>query len=84
MTSETWASTYEHTFPDGKRLEVGWTFRCHGEKGKTYRYIKTVTNAEGDTWIECFGGSHQREQSRAFYPDRINTSSIKPPKRRAE
>lgn len=82
--TETWTHEYEYEFPDGKRLEIGWTFKCFGEKGKTYRFIKATTNAAGTTWIDCFGGSCQREQSRAFDPERINTASIKPPKRKVE
>jgi hypothetical protein len=84
MTTETWTHTYEYAFPDGKRLEVGCIFKCLGEKGKTYRFIKAVTNTGGTTWIDCYGGGGGREQSRAFAPERISTASIKKPKPKVE
>lgn len=70
--ADEWVISYEHELDDGTVLEVGDTFALRGEKGKRYRYIKTVHNPEhDDTWIDCFGGSSSREQSRAIYPDRI-------------
>lgn len=75
-----WSNAYEYEL-DGKTLVVGSTFKCYGEKGKTYRFIKAVTNAEGSVWIDCYGGSASKQMSRAIEPSAINPSSIKPPKR---
>jgi len=81
----TWTNDYTYTLSNGTILEPGMVFKCFNEKGKTYRFIKAVTNPnQGTTWIDCFGGSHGREQSRAISPERVNPSSIKKPKRKAE
>jgi len=83
MTTETWITEYEYELPDGTKLEVGLTFKCFGEKGKTYRFIKAVTNPNiPSTWIDCFGGSHSKQQSRSLDPERINPASVKRPKKR--
>ena len=82
MTSETWTYEYEYELEDGTNLEVGSTFKLSGEAGKTYRFIKAVTNpVVPSTWIDCFGGGYGREQSRSVHPDRIKPHSVKRPKK---
>jgi len=81
MTGTGWTKKYEHQLPNGKLLEPGWTFKLVGEKGKTYRYICTVTNPDiPSTWIDCFGGGGGKEKSRSVSPDRINPESARKPK----
>lgn len=70
--SEKWVTSYQHLLDDGTTLEVGDTFALRGEKGKRYRYIRTVHNPDlDDTWVDCFGGGHGREKSRSVHPERI-------------
>lgn len=77
-----WDATTEYEL-EGKTLTVGSTFKCFGERGKTYSFIRTVTNPDtGSTWIDCYGGSRDRQGSRAITPDTINPASIKPPPRK--
>lgn len=84
MTSEEWVHEYEFEV-GGKTLAVGSTFKVYGERGKTYRFIKAVTNpATGSTWIDCFGGSTSRQKSRSIDPEAINPTSIKKPKKKVE
>jgi hypothetical protein len=82
MTQTTWKKEYAFELPNGKVLEPGWTFKLFGEKGKTYRFISVVTNPDiPSTWIDCFGGSANKQKSRSITPDKINPDSAKKPKR---
>lgn len=78
---ERWSIAYRYEYEGGKALEVGTTFSCRGERGKKYRFIKFVTTDGGECWIDCFGGASGYGQSRSIHPDRVNTSSIRKPKR---
>lgn len=81
MTQEHWKATYEFTLPDGRELHVGDSFNLTGEKGKRYRFIKHVSNPDnGSEWIDCFGGSSGRQQSRSIVPERVNKVFPKKPK----
>ena len=82
MTETTWTKEYEYELPNGMVLEPGWTFKLAGEKGKTYRFICTVTNPDlHSTWIDCFGGGGGKEKSRSIDPERIKPESAKKPKK---
>ena len=81
--SENWKVEYEYAIEGAKvPLAPGVIFRLQGENGKSYRFIKAVTNSKGETWIDCFGGSYQRQMSRAIFPERIVPKSVKVPKER--
>lgn len=69
---------YEFTFDDGATITVGQTFQVLGEKGRVYRFIKAVDTGEA-LWLDGFGGSASRQQSRSVEPARVNTASIKTP-----
>jgi hypothetical protein len=69
--SEKWTIVYEHLLDDGTVMEPGDVFRLDGERGKRYRYIRTVTTDKGVTWVDCHGGSWQHEKSRSIDPTRI-------------
>jgi len=70
--SEKWKIAYEHQLDDGATLEVGDTFALRGERGKRYRYIKTVHNIDrDDTWIDCYGGSRGGQQFRSIPSERL-------------
>lgn len=73
---EKWAIGYEHLLDDGIILEPGNLFRLEGEKGKRYRYIRTVTTDKGVTWIDCFGGPNQHQKSRSMDPDQIVIAEV--------
>lgn len=78
-----WKVTYTHEFSDGKTLEVGQEFRMLREKGKRYSYIRTVETSDGETWIDCFGGSYSKQGSRSVHPEKVNTVEIRKPKIKA-
>lgn len=71
---------YECTLPNGTRLEPGIEFALKGERGKKYRFIKLVTNENGEQWIDCFGGTTNHQQSRSVFMDRVKLDSIRKPK----
>lgn len=82
-----WTIVYEATLSDGTPLEVGTQFALKGEAGKSYRFIRLITNEKGDTWVDCFGGGNGRKAlhcSRSILLDRIRPNSIKRPKRTVE
>ncbi len=62
---------YNYEMEDGTILEPGTEFTLTGEKGKKYSFIKHVTT-ETSEWIDCFGGTYAKQQSRAITPERIN------------
>jgi len=68
----TWKHDYTYTLEDGHVLEPGSEFRLDGERGKSYRFIKAVTNEDtGACWIDCFGGSSHKQKSRSVAPEGI-------------
>lgn len=69
---------YSYEMEDGTLLEPGTEFTLVGEKGKKYRFIKFV-ETETSEWIDCFGGTHSKQQSRAILPERINKVLKKKP-----
>lgn len=71
---------YECTLDDGTRLEPGIEFSLEGERGKRYRFIKLVTNDDGDQWVDCFGGTSGHQQSRSVFLHKIKPSSVRKPK----
>jgi len=75
---------YHLDLNDKVRLEPGATFRCHGERGKIYRFLYVFIPDDGDPWVECFGGAASKPKARSFYLDRINPDSVKRPRRKAE
>ena len=74
--NETWNITYEDEI-DGKELRVGVSFAIHGESGKRYNYIRTVTTDAGERWVDCFGGNSRRMGARSVHHDEINPKYIK-------
>jgi hypothetical protein len=61
---------YHYETEDGIQLEPGTEFTLAGEKGKRYSFIKHVV-ADGSEWIDCFGGTTSKQQSRSVNPSRI-------------
>jgi len=76
----TW-TVHDEVEVEGKLLVPGTTFKCKAERGKTYRFTKYVTTEEGAAWVDCYGGSSGREQSRSVRLDSIAPDSIKKPKK---
>ncbi len=72
---------YTCTLPNGTSLEPGMEFSLEGERGKKYRFIKLVTNDNGEQWVDCFGGTSGHQQSRSVFLHRIKASSVRRPKR---
>lgn len=70
---EGWTITTEATAPNGRHLEPGTECRISGERGR-FRFMRAVTNADGVTWFDFWGGRNKHErQWRSFYPARIRT-----------
>lgn len=69
---------YTYEMEDGTILEPGVEFTLLGEKGKKYSFIKHVVT-ETSEWIDCFGGTYAKQQSRAILPERINKVLKKKP-----
>ena len=76
----TWTATEEVEI-GGKTLTLGGTFKCKGERGKTYKFTRLITTEEGEVWVDCYGGSSGREQCRSIHLDSIDPKSIKKPKK---
>ncbi len=81
---DSWIISHTYELSKDVLLETGVTFRCIGERGRTYKFVKAVTNGAGETWIDCFGGASGYGQSRSVSPDRINPASVKRPKKKVE
>jgi len=66
------ATEFRWTNPKGLvyDLEVDTEFRIKGEQG-TFKFRRHVINAEGDEWIDAFGGSSGHGMYRAFRAARI-------------
>jgi len=54
----------------GRAVQPGTEVTIRGEHGR-FRFLALCTNAEGRTWIDCYGGSPGREAFRSFAPDRV-------------
>jgi hypothetical protein len=73
--SDGWTVVYEDEI-EGIPLTLGCSFALEGESGKRYNYIRTVTNKNGDRWIDCYGGNSRKQASRAVSHDQIKAHTI--------
>ena len=77
MPREDWTIEDTYQLSARKTLEPGMTFKVSGEHGATFRFRRAVTNAAGETWIDCYGGGSGYVQAHSFSPDRITVGSVK-------
>lgn len=63
-------AVYNFRLDDGTELVPGTRFRLQGERG-IFRFIKAVVPEGNRAWIDCFGGTEGRQQSRSVWPERI-------------
>lgn len=64
---EGWVITTECVI-NGRHVTPGTECSIKGERGR-FRFIKSVTNAAGSTWLDFYGPD--RSGYRSFSPDRV-------------
>lgn len=68
---EDWTLSF-HYVANGRHLEPGTEFSIRGESGR-FRFIRYVERENGDSWIDCIGGTKHVKMFRSFRPNRVRT-----------
>lgn len=55
---------------NGRNVSKGTELKISGERGR-FRFVQHVTNHDGISWIDVWGGSKGADCMRSFYLDRV-------------
>lgn len=67
--TRTISTEYRH---NGRVLTPGVEFSVKGRRGR-FRFIHHVKTADGQEWVDGYGGTPNKPRHRSFSPDRIVT-----------
>jgi hypothetical protein len=55
---------------NGRKVSKGTELKISGERGR-FRFIQQVTNHDGISWVDVWGGPKGADCMRSFYLDRV-------------